>query len=133
MTCPSCMNAVLCQKNTLCRGRRWVLAGTGCGGGCQYGEKCRFPHPPFDLPDGAPPQKDPIAKPAPDAPMWRDLQRVSTLPACWLCRHDRLFTKCRVIPDPVLRFARILPLMQDEHGFFNGTCHESAARQLLSS
>ena len=50
--------------------RDWVR------GRCQYADKCRFPHPPFDLPDGPPPQKDPIAKPATDAPMWRDMQRV---------------------------------------------------------
>eukprot|EP00208_Stichococcus_sp_RCC1054_P002912 CAMPEP_0206142900 /NCGR_PEP_ID=MMETSP1473-20131121/18579_1 /ASSEMBLY_ACC=CAM_ASM_001109 /TAXON_ID=1461547 /ORGANISM="Stichococcus sp, Strain RCC1054" /LENGTH=3025 /DNA_ID=CAMNT_0053538067 /DNA_START=97 /DNA_END=9174 /DNA_ORIENTATION=+ len=44
--------------------RDWVR------GRCQYGAKCHFTHLPFDLP-ATPPQGDPIAKPAPDAPRWR--------------------------------------------------------------
>ena len=62
--------------------RDWVR------GRCQYGDKCRFPHPPFDLPDGPPPQKDPIAKPAPDAPMWRDMQRVRFRQQGYHCRTN---------------------------------------------
>eukprot|EP00887_Chlorella_sp_A99_P005124 scaffold25.g5124.t1 len=52
-----------CGQQPPCRD--WVR------GICKYGA-CRFPHPPFDLPDTTTiPHADRIAKPAPDAPLYR--------------------------------------------------------------
>ncbi|KAL4433793.1 hypothetical protein ABPG75_000234 [Micractinium tetrahymenae] len=54
--------------------RDWVR------GICKYVDTCRFSHPPFDLPDGSTvPMSERIAKPAPDAPLYRKGQVV--LPA----------------------------------------------------
>ena len=45
--------------------RDWVR------GRCTYGERCRFGHPPFELPDSLPRPKSPIAKPGADAIIYK--------------------------------------------------------------
>lgn len=45
--------------------RDWVR------GRCTYKDRCRFSHPPFELPDNLPRPKSPIAKPGPDAVVYK--------------------------------------------------------------
>lgn len=50
-----------CQCGQIPPCRDWVR------GRCTYGNRCRFAHPPFELPDNLPRPKSPIAKPGKDA------------------------------------------------------------------